>query len=288
MVGIVRPRSVPRVRPATAIPLASVVSVARARFAFLDHSGPIAFAHRGGALEALENSWTSFGQARHLGYRYMETDVNATADGVVVTLHDPYLHRVSDRTGLVREMTWKQLSEVRLHGGEGDSIPRLDELLTAWPEIHWNIDAKHDSVVDPLIQTLHRVGGLDRVCVTSFSDLRLNRIRRALGPDLCTAMGPVGVGSLRLASLLPRSVATSATAPLGRFGAVQIPLRQGPVPLVDRRFVGAAHRAGLQVHVWTIDDETTMARLLDLGIDGIMTDRPSVLKDLLVRRHAWN
>ena len=102
--------------------------------AFLDHPGPIAFAHRGGALEAFENTWTSFTHARDLGYRYIETDVNASSDGVVLTLHDPYLDRVTERSGLVREMPWRELSTIRLNGGHGgEAIPRLDELLAAGP-----------------------------------------------------------------------------------------------------------------------------------------------------------
>jgi glycerophosphoryl diester phosphodiesterase len=267
-------------------PVASVPVVSRPRFAFLDHPGPIAFAHRGGALEAFENTWTSFTHARGLGYRYMETDANATSDGVVLAFHDPFLQRVTDGIGLVREMAWKELSAIRLNGSE--PIPRLDELLAAWPEIRWNIDAKHDSVVNPLIDTLRRAGALERVCLTSFSDRRLARIRRALGPQVCTAMGPAAVSSLRFASLLPRGTADRAAGPLRRFGAIQIPLRRGWMPLVDQQLIATAHRTGLHVHVWTIDDETTMARLLDLGVDGIMTDRPRVLKQLLERRHAWS
>jgi glycerophosphoryl diester phosphodiesterase len=257
----------------------------RARFAFLDHPGPLAFAHRGGALEAFENTWKSFTHARDLGYQYMETDVHASSDGVVLAIHDPFLHRVTDRRGLIREMTWKELSAVRLGGDE--PIPRLDELLTAWPELRWNIDAKHDSTVDALIRTLRGTAAIDRVCITSFSDRRLTRIRKALGPELCTAMGPAAVSSLRFASILPRPAATPAIAPLMKFGAAQVPLRQGWMPLVDVRFVEAAHRAGVQVHVWTVDDEVTMSRLLDLGVDGIMTDRPSVLKRVLESRGQW-
>ena len=141
------------------------------RFAFLDHPGPIAFAHRGGALEGPENTWESFGRAHELGYRYMETDVHCTRDGVVVTVHDEDLTRTAGRSGLVREMTWSELSGVRLEGGE--RVPRLDELMAAWPEVRWNIDAKHDSVVGPLVETIHRASARDRVCVTSFSDRRI-------------------------------------------------------------------------------------------------------------------
>ncbi len=257
----------------------------RPRFAFLDHPGPIAFAHRGGALEGFENTWKSFSHARDLGYVYLETDVNATLDGVVLAIHDPFLHRVTDRHGLVRELTWQELSPVRLNGNE--PIPRLDELLHAWPEARWNIDVKHDTAVDPLVAAVQRTDAVDRVCITSFSDRRLTRVRRALGPAVCTALGPAAVGSLRVASMLPRAAAMPMIAPLVRFGAAQVPVRRGRLPLVDDRFVKTAHRAQLQVHVWTVNDELTMGRLLDLGVDGIMTDRPSVLKRVLQARRQW-
>lgn len=264
--------------------LASQV-VIRPPFAFLDNPGPIAFAHRGGALEKFENTWSSFSHAHDLGYRYLETDVHASSDGVVLAIHDPFLHRVSDRHGLVREMTWQQLSGIRLDGNE--PIPRLDELLAAWPDARWNIDVKHDTAADPLIETLRRTDAVDRVCVTSFSDRRLARIRRALGPKLCTALGPAAVSSLRFASVLPAAAATPMIAPLVRFGAAQVPVRRGWLPLIDDRFVRTAHRARLQVHVWTVNDEATMSRLLDLGVDGIMTDRPTVLKRVLEGRRQW-
>jgi glycerophosphoryl diester phosphodiesterase len=259
--------------------------VAVARYAFLDHPLPLAFAHQGGALEGPENTWASFGHAHDLGYHYIETDVHATRDGVVVTSHDPDLARVAGRPGLIREMTWKEVSAVRLDGGE--AVPRLDELLAAWPEVRWNIDAKHDSVVVPLSETLEKAKVLDRVCVASFSDIRVIRIRRALGPRLCTAMGPVGLVVLRVASILPAPLSSGSAAVVRRSAAVQVPIRLGRLPVVDRRFIDTAHRAGHQVHVWTVDDAATMERLLDLGVDGIMTDRPSALKQLLERRRAW-
>jgi glycerophosphoryl diester phosphodiesterase len=256
------------------------------RYEFLDHAGPIAFAHRGGALEAAENTWTAFRRARDLGYRYIETDVHATSDGVVVTVHDPDLARTTERSGLIRETPWSELSAIRLHGSD-EPVPRLDDALAAWPEVRWNIDAKHDSVVGPLIETLHRSGARDRVCVTSFNDRRLARIKRALGPKLCTGMGPAALTALRLASVTPGRAGRRLGERLAGFGAAQVPIRQGRVPVVDRRFLDTAHRLGLHVHVWTIDDVTTMGKLLDLGVDGIMTDRPTALKDLLAERGYW-
>ena len=254
------------------------------RFAFLDYAGPIPFAHRGGALESPENTWESFGHAHDLGYRYMETDVHSTRDGVVVTFHDPDLQRTAGRSGVLRDMSWAELSEVRLSGGE--RIPRLDELMAAWPDVRWNIDAKHDSAVGPLLETIHRSKARDRVCVTSFSDRRVERLRRALGEGACSAMGPLAVTALRVASMRPDLFLPLLAGRLGVYGAVQIPLRQGPLPLVDRRLIDTAHRLGVQVHVWTVDDEATMDRLLGLGVDGIMTDRPSALREVLARRQA--
>ena len=256
----------------------------RADFAFLDHDGPIAFAHRGGSAEAPENTAAAFAHAISLGYRYLETDVHASSDGVAVALHDPDLERVADRPGLARELSWKELSQVRL--ADDQPILRLDELLERWPEARFNLDAKHATSVDPLCDVLRRCDAIDRVCVTSFSDRRLNAVRQQLGPKLCTALGPIQVAALRAASWLPRpSVLGSRWAGAG---AAQVPLNDRFVPIVDRRFVNAAHSTGVAVHVWTIDDEPTMERLLDLGVDGIMTDRPTLLRSVLQRRGLWS
>jgi glycerophosphoryl diester phosphodiesterase len=252
------------------------------RFDFLDHEGPIAFAHRGGALEGPENTWESFGHAHDLGYRYMETDVHATRDGIVVAFHDEDLERTASRPGLVREMTWAELSQVELNGG--GRVPRVDELMAAWPDVRWNVDVKHDFAVGPVIETVHRASARNRVCVTSFSDRRLARLRKALGEGTCSAVGPIGVTVLRIASLIPWLVPRALERRLQEYGAVQVPIRQGRIPLVDGRFIDTAHRLGLQVHVWTVDDEATMDRLLGLGVDGIMTDRPTALREVLARR----
>lgn len=255
------------------------------RFAFLDHEGPIAFAHRGGASENPENTWASFRHARSLGYRYMETDVHATRDGVVAVIHDPDLSRVAGEKLNVRDLTWGELSRIDLDGDQ--RVPRLEDLLEEWPEVRWNIDAKHDTVTGALVHTIRRLDCIERVCVTSFSDRRLSTLKRALGPKLCTAMGPAAITALRVASLPPRPPARLLQVTFKAFGAAQVPTRQGAIPIVDRRFVNTAHVSRLQVHVWTIDDRQEMERLLDLGVDGIMTDRPSLLKEVLEQRGVW-
>lgn len=249
-----------------------------ATFPFLDHPGPIPFAHRGGAGDWPENTMPAFEGAAALGYRYVETDVHVTSDGVLCAFHDERLDRVTDASGLIRELPWATVSRARVDGLE--PIPRLEDLLGTWPELRVNIDPKHDSAVDALAETLRRTDAIDRVCIGAFSDRRIARLLNLLGPRLCTSLGPRSVARL---------VAASLHGPTGTFdgACVQVPPSQGPVPLVTERFLRAAHDRSMPVHVWTIDDAPEMERLLDLGVDGLMTDRPGVLKDVLVARGQW-
>lgn len=249
-----------------------------ARLPFLDHPGPIPFAHRGGAGDWPENTMPAFAGAVALGYRYVETDVHVTADGVVLAFHDDRLDRVTDATGVIGELTWDHVRRARVGGRE--PIPRLEELLSTWPDLRVNIDPKHDAVVGPLADVLRRERAVERVCIGAFSDARIDRLRRLLGPGLCTGMGPRAVGRLRALSL-----GLARRPPAGH--CAQVPARQSGVPLVDRRFVEAAHRHDIAVHVWTVDEPGEMARLLDLGVDGLMTDRPAVLRDVLEQRGEW-
>ena len=248
-----------------------------AKYPFLEHSGVLAFAHRGGALEAPENTMKAFGYAVDLGYRYLETDAYATRDGVVVSFHDDKLDRVSDATGKIEELTWSALASARI-GGE--PIPLMEDLLTRWPDVRINIDPKHDAVVAPLIALIKRVGAEDRVCVGSFSDKRIRQVYDAFDGRVCTSLGPQGVLKLK---------AASAGVPTTRWreGCAQVPVKTGNVTVVTRRFVETAERRGLQVHVWTIDEEAEMKRLLDLGVHGLMTDRPALLKRVLEERGLW-
>ena len=248
------------------------------RYAFLDHPGPLAFAHRGGAGDWPENTMPAFEAAVAAGYRYLETDVHVTADGVLLAFHDEALDRVTDRMGLIRELPWSTVREARVDGRE--PIPVFEELLLAFPEARFNIDPKHDSAVDALAQVIRSTGAIDRVNIASFSDRRIARLRELLGLELCTGMGPKAIARLRAASFGAPSAPFSAAC-------VQVPVGHGRAVIVDERFVRTAHRLDLQVHVWTIDDATEMARLLDLGVDGLMTDLPLVLKQVLVDRSQW-
>jgi glycerophosphoryl diester phosphodiesterase len=251
-----------------------------ARHPYLDWPGPIPFAHRGGAGDWPENTMPAFEGAVALGYHYVETDVHATSDGVLLAFHDDVLDRVTDRAGTIAELPWSVVREAKVAGRE--PIPRFEDLLGAWPDLRVNVDPKHDAAVAPLADALRRAGALDRVCVGSFSDARLTRLRRELGPGLCTALTRKATARLRAASIAGGRLA-------GRIAGLcaQVPVAYRGVPLVDARFVTTAHAREVQVHVWTIDEEEEMHRLLDLGVDGIMTDRPAVLRAVLEARGQW-
>jgi glycerophosphoryl diester phosphodiesterase len=251
------------------------------RYAFLDGLGPVAMAHRGGAIEHLENTLPAFQACVDMGYRYLETDVRVTADGVLAVFHDPTLERVTDRTGRIDTLPWSEVSTARIGGRE--PILRLEDLLGAWPDVRFNLDIKAAGVLAPLVRTVRRLKVADRICLASFSDARIAAARRLLGPAVCTALGPRGVAALRLSSYSPRAAGLVRI----QAGVAQVPLQLGGRALVDERFLAAAHARDLQVHVWTVDTEEEATSMLELGVDGLMTDRPAMLRELLEKRGQW-
>ena len=216
----------------------------------------------------------SFGAAVDRGYHHHETDVQLTADGVLLAFHDDDLSRTCGRPGHISQLPWSEVASARVDGLE--PIPRLVDLLEAFPTARLNIDCKTDQVVGPLGDQLARSKVLDRVCVGSFSDRRLLRMRQRFGSALCTSYGPVELGVLRVLGVSRSSVPT-----------VQAPVRWHGRTLIDAAFVRRCHKRGIEVHVWTVDEPSEMTRLLDLGVDGLMTDRPAVLRDVLSARRQW-
>ena len=252
-----------------------------ARYAYLDGDTPLAMALRGGAIEHLENTQAAFEACVEVGYRYLETDVRVTSDGVLVVFHDATLERVTDRAGRVEHLTWAEVSRARIGGRE--PIMRLEDLLGAWPDVRFNLDIKAAGVLAPLVRTVRRLGVADRICLGSFSDARIAAARRLFGPTVCTSLGPRGVAALRLSSYSPRAAGLVRI----QAGCAQVPLQLGGRALVDERVIAAARARGLQVHVWTVDTEEESTRMLDMGVDGIMTDRPAMLRELLEKRGQW-
>lgn len=246
-------------------------------WAFLDHPVPIPIAHRGGSLEAPENTMRAFAHAVSLGYRYVELDVRATVDLEVVVFHDATLERMAGAHGAIEHLRWRDLREIRVAGTE--PIPRLAEVLDTWPPLRISVEMKDDPVVAPLAHLLRERDAWDRVCLASFSDARLTRIRRLGDGRARTSMGEWGAARLRVSGF---------GVPIGHAGdLVQVPVRWRGMTVVDERLVADCHRRGLQVQVWTVNERDEMERLLDLGVDGLMTDRPTLLKELLIERGRW-
>lgn len=220
----------------------------------------------------------SFQDSIDLGYRYLETDVHLSADNVLYAFHD---HNLLARTGLnanIADLDADEIDALRVDGMA--PIPRLDDVFLTWPNARLNIDTKSDATVLPLIDAIRAHGAINRVCVGSFVDRRIKKCRRELGPELCTSMGKYETARLALAA---RGLgdAEMITAP-----CAQVPLRLG-VDVATSAFVETAHNLGIQVHVWTIDEPDQMRQLLDWGVDGIMTDQPRILREVLINRGVW-
>ena len=244
----------------------------------------IPLAHRGGITEAappeVENSLRGFRAAWDFGFRHLETDVHTTADGVLVAFHDEVLDRVTDAKGRLADLPWAEVQRARIGGSE--PIPLLDDLLDALPNARFNIDLKAPTAVDPLVAALDRHAAHDRVCVGSFSNATITRFRRLAGDRVATSASPIEVAVFGLLPGVRRFWPLWAQA-------FQMPEREPRtgVRILTRGMVDAAHRRGALVHVWTINDRPDMERLIELGVDGIVTDDLATLKAVLVERDLW-
>jgi len=233
---------------------------------------------------------TAFQGAAGLGYAYIETDLHVTRDGRVVVFHDDRLERLTDGTGKVVEWRWEDLRRLDAahhfdpgkghpRRGRGIGIPLFEEALQAFPGIHFNVDLKQTGIEQVVADEIARLGAGDRVLIGSFHGSRIKRFREITGRSVATSAGPAEVAGALAAARLGRPMP-------GEADAFQVPERQGPLRVVTERFIAAAHRAGKQVHVWTVNEPAAMHRLLDLGVDGIVTDRPDLLGEVVAGREA--
>lgn len=263
--------------------------VSRSTHPYLSGPYPRALAHRGwclGELAGMENSMSALRRAAAEGYRYLEIDVHATSDGVVVVCHDPTLDRTTNRAGAIAEQPWAQVSEALIAGRE--PVPTLRQVLDELPDALLNIDVKADSAVRPTLRLLEETDAWQRVGLASFSHRRLRRLRAAGGARVVTSCSPRDALALRLrgwlsqARLGPLAAALPVPAELA-----QLPRIRGPVTVVDASLIEVAHALGIEVHVWTVNDPDQMRELLDIGVDGLVTDRPDLLREVLAARDRW-
>ncbi|MEN2737789.1 glycerophosphodiester phosphodiesterase family protein [Microbacterium sp. X-17] len=243
---------------------------------FLDGPRPRIIAHRGLAVEAPENTLLAFLKALSAGATHLETDVHASADGEAVISHDPDLSRVAGRDVRVEQLTLAELRRIPL--GDGQSFCSLAEALDAFPAARFNIDIKDERAAAPAAAAIVTTRAADRVLLTSFSAARRRAATSAL-PEVAVSPSVSEFVPALLGSKL--GVRPLTRRALRGFAAVQIPERRGPVRLVTSRTVRAIQAAGAEVHVWTVDDVAGMTRLLDLGVDGIVTNRCDLLKALV-------
>ena len=247
---------------------------------------PLAFAHRGFAPSGGENTLKAFAAAHELGFAYLETDVRATGDGVLVVFHDEELSRLAGDPRKVAECTAAELSGLRV---AGEPIPTFDQLLRAFPRAHFNVDVKDAGSAALLAEAIGRHGAHGRVLVASFGGRRRHKVQRLLaggGHSRRTVAASPGVLGVAAAVLLG-NIAPLPRAAFRRVAVLQVPERHGPIRVVTPRFVGNAHAAGLQVHVWVVNEEQDMHRLLEMGVDGIMSDRADILARVMTERGIW-
>ncbi|WP_235498622.1 glycerophosphodiester phosphodiesterase family protein [Arthrobacter sp. Leaf234] len=243
---------------------------------------PIALSHRGFAPDGGENTLAAFERSVALGFAHLEIDVRASRDGVVMVFHDEHLDRVTGAHGPIADRTAEELRQLQVQGHGG--IPALEEVLARWPQLRLNIDVKSDDCIRPLAELVDRLDAHDRILVASFSDRRRRRVLRLLARPTASSAGMLV------------NVLVKLLAPVGLVGmvarragvqALQVPETYRGIRVVTRRFVAACHAAGLQVHVWTINGREDMDRLLDLGVDGLVSDAADVLAACLDARSSW-
>lgn len=241
-------------------------------------------AHRGFSPDGLENSMPAFRAAVGLGYRYLETDVHTTADGVLLVFHDDSLDRVTDGHGRISELPARIVARARIGGVE--HIPLFGELVQEFPGVRLNLDVKDWNSVASLAAAIEKHRVHDRVLIASFSDRRRRAVLKRLTRPVAASAGVVSNALFTvLGPVLPAPLLKWV---LRDIQALQVPASYGAVRVVTAAFIRRAHRHGLQVHVWTINDPGEMHRLLDLGVDGIVTDRADLLKKVLQDRGQWD
>ncbi|MGV8968894.1 MAG: glycerophosphodiester phosphodiesterase family protein [Microbacteriaceae bacterium] len=236
--------------------------------AYFSLPSPRVIAHRGLSLDVPENTIASFTAAATLGVSHIETDVHASSDGVAIISHDSLLERVAARPGSVADFTARELSTIDLGGGFG--FPTLTEALDALPDTFFNIDVKSAGAINPTVRAINDAGAIDRVLITSFSERRRAATVRRL-PGVATSAS----GAIFAAALFSRAVGLTplARAVVSKVDAVQVPTRAAGLQTTTSGMISLLHKAGLEIHVWTINDPVHMLSLLRIGVDGIVTDR---------------
>ena len=238
---------------------------------YLNYSGVAVLAHRGGSFESFENTIESFYYSQSLGCKFIETDVQISSDGIPYIFHDETLTRLLGKNDVFSNLDSSEIEDLRIF--ESHKIPRLDETLQTFPDMCFQIDVKTDEVAMPALEVIHKCRAEDRVCIASFNSPRLSRVNSKY-PEICLSMGPNEVSKMLLSSfgLYKKTIIGDC---------LQVPMYYYGIKVVTKRFVDFVHSKGLKICVWTINDEKTFKKLIDIGVDGIITDKPKLLFQVL-------
>lgn len=240
---------------------------------------PIAFAHRGGNEKYPENTIEAFSYAYHLGYRYFETDVYLTKDKELIAFHDKSLGRLLKENRSVTSLSKVERNSYLINNKY--SIPLLADLLERFPDCFFNIDAKSPDSVKSLADVIKQYQAINRVCIASFNSQSLLSLRRLL-PDTITAVTRNEYLKLRY---------TNWSTPIINHNFVEIPayisIANKNISLVTAKSIKTLHNKNCKVLVWTINNEQQMNELLDIGVDGIFSSKPLLLKKVLEKRGQW-
>ena len=220
------------------------------------------FVHRGDTSIFLENTIEAFQSAVSLGYQYLETDLRETSDGKIITFHDPNLKRITGANITISETKFSDIRMRRLPSRE--TIPTIDELLEEFPDSFFNMDLKVNQIEEKVLKKINSHNALERVCLGSFNSKTIKKIN-SLEPKILTSMG---ISQVIMYKFFQKKNLSKL---------IQIPTHWNGIKVITKKFIDRLHNDGLKVHVWTINKETEMQSLIDLGVDGIMTDNASGL-----------
>ncbi|NOX73185.1 MAG: glycerophosphodiester phosphodiesterase [Alphaproteobacteria bacterium] len=244
----------------------------------LSRPGILAFAHRGAGDVAPENTMAAFQGAVDMGFPVLETDIQASRDGTLYTFHDEDLQRLTGEPRSIGDLTDGEIAALRIKGKH--QIPHLADVFEAFPDTLFNLDAKTDITAKPLAGLIKHMDRRDQVCIGSFSDRRINTVLRGLGSDTCHGLGLHKGAAFYLSARLHLALRFRAQC-------VQLPMQYHGINIVTPQSIAHAHRVGLKLHVWTVNDAKTMRHLIALGVDGIMTDNCALLKLELKNADLW-
>ena len=238
---------------------------------YLNYSGVAVLAHRGGSFESFENTIESFYYSQSLGCKFIETDVQISSDGIPYIFHDETLTRLLGKNDVFSNLDSSEIEDLRIF--ESHKIPRLDETLQTFPDMCFQIDVKTDEVAMPALEVIHKCRAEDRVCIASFNSSRLSKVNNKY-PEICLSMGPNEVGKMLLSSfgLYKKTIMVDC---------LQVPMYYYGIKVVTKRFIDFIHSKGLKICVWTINDEKTFRKLIEMKVDGIITDKPKFLYEVL-------